>query len=63
MKIVVDEKVFKEIFRRALIDYKYNHEFMYGDENTTKFKDTKRYHMLMRFRATLKSLKIRLMEE
>ena len=62
MKIVIDEKAFKELFRRETVQYEYDHNFMNGDETFEDFSKTKRYHMLLSFRATLKDIKNALME-
>lgn len=63
MKVVVDEKKFKEIFRQATIEYEYECNFMRPDEKYSDFQNTQRCSMLKRFRNTLNHLKNQLMEE
>jgi hypothetical protein len=62
MKIIIDEKAFKELFRRETVQYEYDHNFMHGHETMGDFLKTKRCHMLKSFRATLNHIKNALME-
>jgi hypothetical protein len=57
MKIVIDEKQFDRIFSDAEREFQYDHEFMKPTEIFTEFKKSKRYYMLLKFRASIARLK------
>lgn len=61
-QIVINEEDFDRIFNNSEKEYQYNHDFMKGDENVKKFKETMRYRHLIKFRNTLKTLKTKLVE-